>query len=83
MRSNRTWLGRIVLAVILVLVLATAAFAAGEGGARPTVDCPDCGGVGICMTCYGLDEACSVCNGTNVCATCGGEGVIPAPSNFS
>ena len=82
MRSNRTWLGRIVLAVILVLVLTTAAFAAGEGGARPTVDCPDCGGVGICMTCYGLDEACSVCNGTNVCATCGGEGVIPAPSNF-
>ncbi len=82
MRSNRTWLGRIVLAVILVLVLATAAFAAGEGGARSTVDCPDCGGVGICMTCYGLDEACSVCNGTNVCATCGGEGVIPAPSNF-
>lgn len=82
MRSNRTWLGRIVLAVILVLVLATAAFAAGESGTRPTVDCPDCGGVGICMTCYGLDEACSVCNGTNVCATCGGEGVIPAPSNF-
>ena len=82
MRINRHWLGRIVLALILVLTLMSVAFAAGEGGSRPMVDCPDCGGYGICMECYGTDPACSACEGTNVCATCGGEGQVPAASNF-
>ena len=82
MRMNRRWLGRIVLALILVLTLMSVAFAAGEGGSRPTVECSACQGYGICMECYGTDPACAVCEGTNVCATCGGEGVVPAASNF-
>ena len=83
MRMNRRWLGRIVLALILVLTLMSVAFAAGEGGGnRPMVECPDCKGYGICMECYGTDPACSACDGTNVCATCGGTGEVPAASNF-
>ena len=82
MRMDRRWLGRIVLALILVLTLMSVAFAAGEGGSRPTVECSACQGYGICMECYGTDPACAVCEGTNVCATCGGEGVVPAASNF-
>ena len=42
MRMNRRWLGRIVLALILVLTLMSVAFAAGEGGSRPTVECSAC-----------------------------------------
>ncbi|MDM8239779.1 Na+/H+ antiporter NhaC family protein [Pseudoflavonifractor phocaeensis] len=79
---NRRWLGRIVLALILVLTLMSVAFAAGSGSERPMVECPDCSGYGVCMECYGTDPACSACEGTNVCATCGGEGVVPAASNF-
>ena len=83
MRINRHWLGRIVLALVLVLTLMSVAFAAGEGsGNRPMVECPDCKGYGICMQCYGTDPACSTCDGTNVCATCGGTGEVPAASNF-
>ena len=83
MNMNRHWLGRIVLALILVLTLMSVAFAAGEGGGnRPMVECPDCSGYGICMECYGTDPACSACEGTNVCATCGGTGEVPAASNF-
>ena len=83
MRINRHWLGRIVLALILVLTLMSVAFAAGESGSgRPLVACPDCSGYGVCMQCYGTDPACSACNGTNVCATCGGTGEVPAASNF-
>lgn len=82
MRMNRRWLGRIVLALILVLTLMSVAFAAGSGSERPMVECPDCSGYGVCMECYGTDPACSACEGTNVCATCGGEGVVPAASNF-
>lgn len=82
MRMNQRWLGRIVLALILVLTLMSVAFAAGSGSERPMVECPDCSGYGVCMECYGTDPACSACEGTNVCATCGGEGVVPAASNF-
>lgn len=83
MKMNRHWLGRIVLALVLVLTLMSVAFAAGEGGGnRPMVECPDCSGYGICMQCYGTDPACSACDGTNVCATCGGTGEVPAASNF-
>ena len=82
MRMNRRWLGRIVLALILVLTLMSVAFAAGEGGSRPTVECSACQGYGICMECYGTDPACAVCEGTNVCATCVGECVVLAASNF-
>ena len=82
MRMNRRWLGRIVLALILVLTWMRVAFAAGSGSERPMVECPDCSGYGVCMECYGTDPACSACEGTNVCATCGGEGVVPAASNF-
>lgn len=42
--------------------------------------CPDCGGTGACMTCYGLDAECPDCAGDNVCATCGGTCYIESPS---
>ncbi len=69
--------------VLLCSVLTVTAFAADD----PTdvtgtkmIECPDCGGLGICMDCYGLDEACETCGGTNVCASCGGSGYVQSPS---
>ena len=74
------------LAVLLLLAaLTVTAFAAEdpteETGTKMT-ECPDCGGVGICMECYGLDPECPVCGGTNVCATCEGTGYTVSPSRF-
>ena len=40
-----------------------------EPGSKMIV-CADCGGEGICMTCYGQDPACEDCGGTGVCASC-------------
>lgn len=76
---------RIILVVMMVLAMTTAAWAAADPTEEPgttMIECPDCGTVGICMSCYGLDENCEVCDGTFVCATCGGEGYIQSPSHF-
>ena len=72
------------LLVLLVLLSATA-FAAGDPTEEPgtkMIECPDCGILGICTQCYGLDPACEACGGTNVCATCGGTGYVTSPSRF-
>lgn len=84
MRMRNTRLSRIFLVMMMVLALATTAFAADptdESGTK-MVECPDCGTTTACMVCYGLDEACESCHGENVCATCGGEGYVRASSNF-
>ena len=76
---------RIILVVMMVLAMTTAAWAAADPTEEPgttMIECPDCGTVGLCMSCYGLDENCEVCGGTFVCATCGGEGYIQSPSHF-
>ena len=41
MKINRHWLGRIVLALILVLTLMSVAFAAGESGDQKRVTTPE------------------------------------------
>ena len=73
-----------VLLALLMLLSATA-FAAGDPtdqAGTKMIDCPDCGAVGACMECYGLDPACPACGGANVCATCGGSGYVQSPSRF-
>lgn len=69
---------------MMVLALATTVFAADptENPGSKMIECPTCGGTGICMECYGLDAACEACGGTNVCPTCGGTGYITSPSHF-
>ena len=71
--------------LVLLVMLSATAFAAGDPTEEPgtrMIECPDCGTVGACMECYGLDPACEACGGTNVCATCGGTGYVTAPSRF-
>lgn len=73
---------RIILVVMMVLAMTTAAWAAADPTEEPgttMIECPDCGTVGICMSCYGLDENCEVCGGTFVCATWRGRGLYPVP----
>ena len=85
MNARRAWPMRLILVVMMVLAMTTAAWAAADPTEEPgttMIECPDCGTVGICMSCYGLDENCEVCGGTFVCATCGGEGYIQSPSHF-
>lgn len=71
--------------LVLLVMLSATAFAAGDPTEEPgtkMIECPDCGTVGACMECYGLDPACEACGGTNVCATCGGTGYVTSPSRF-
>ena len=72
----------IILIILILAAISIAVFAAGGNDAENLIDCPDCGGTTVCMTCYGLDAACPDCNGTNTCATCGGTGKIPSPSDY-
>ena len=46
------------------------------------IECSDCGAGGLCMTCYGHDEACEDCGGTFACASCEGTGYVESPSHF-
>ena len=71
---------RVILAAAIVLLVTVSAMAA--DASTKLVDCPDCSGYGICMTCYGTDSACEVCGGTNVCQTCGGSGEVVASSGY-
>ena len=73
-----------ILAVLAVGMSATA-FAAGdptEESGTKMIECSDCGGEGLCMTCYGQDEACEDCGGTFVCPSCEGTGYVESPSHF-
>ena len=73
-----------ILAVLAVGMSATA-FAAGdptEESGTKMIECSDCGGEGLCMPCYGQDEACEDCGGTFVCPSCEGTGYVESPSHF-
>ena len=86
MRNNkRRLLALLGLLVVLVFALGTTGLAAGDPTEEPgskMIVCADCGGEGICMTCYGQDPACEDCGGTGVCANCEGTGYVESPSPF-
>ena len=75
MRARRSWPVRAILVLMMVLALATTAFAADptEESGTKMIECPDCGAVGIV-----LSEECEAVP----CDTCGGEGYVRSPSNF-
>ena len=76
MRARRSWPVRAIVLFMMVLALATTAFAAGdptEETGTKMISCPDCSGVGIVLTDAGEAAACSSCEGT---------GYIVSPSNF-
>ena len=81
---KRSFLPLLVIVMLLCGAMTTMAAAADptEEPGTKMIECPDCGTVGICMSCYGLDEACEACGGANVCATCGGTGYVESPSQF-
>ncbi|MCI8422706.1 MAG: Na+/H+ antiporter NhaC family protein [Lawsonibacter sp.] len=75
MRTRRSWVVRAAFLGMLLLMMATAAFAASpldEPGTK-MIACPDCGEVGVV-----LSEDCQAVP----CETCGGAGYVPSPSNF-
>ena len=86
MRKNlRRLMPLLVLVLLLCTAMTTTAFASEdptEASGTKMIECPDCGGVGACLECYGLDSECESCGGTNVCATCGGACYIESPSRF-
>ena len=66
MRARRSWPVRAIILVMMVLALATTAFAAGdptEETGTKMIECPDCGTSTACMVCYGLDPQCESCGG--------------------
>ena len=76
MRARRSWPVRAIILFMMVLALATTAFAAGdptEETGTKMISCPDCSGVGIVLTDAGEAAACSSCEGT---------GYVVSPSNF-
>ena len=76
MRARRSWPVRFIILMMMVLALATTAFAAGdptEETGTKMISCPDCGSVGIVLTDAG--EAAP-------CETCGGTGYVESPSQF-
>ena len=76
MRTRRTWLRRAALLLMLLLALATTAFAAGdptEDTGTKMIECPDCGALGVVIS----DECEAV-----PCETCDGTGYIRSPSHF-
>ena len=75
------------LAVLLVLAAAmtTTVHAEGDPTEEPGskwIECADCGGTGLCMTCYGHDDACEDCGGSGQCPSCEGSGLVESPSHF-
>ncbi len=81
----RRLLPLLALLVVLAVSMSATALAAGdpteESGSK-MIECPDCGGVGVCMSCYGQDEACEDCGGTFVCVSCEGTGYVESSSHF-
>ncbi|MBP3486496.1 MAG: Na+/H+ antiporter NhaC family protein, partial [Oscillospiraceae bacterium] len=75
------------LAVLLVLVTgltvtASAAEDPTEEAGTKWVECGQCGGIGGCTTCLGLDPECEDCGGTFTCSACGGTGYVLSESQF-
>ena len=84
-KTFRRLLPLLAVLVVLCMALATPAFAAGdptEEAGTKMIECSDCGAGGLCMTCYGHDEACEDCGGTFACASCEGTGYVESPSKF-
>ena len=81
---KRRLLPLLTVALLLCTALTVTAFAADptEEAGTKMIECPDCGGSGACMDCYGLDEECESCGGENICAACGGSGYVESPSRF-
>ena len=72
---------RITLLVAAVIILVLFVVAGVTGGARGTVQCPDCGGAGMvdCPDCSGKGNiACETCDRARefACETCAGEGSV-------
>ena len=84
-KTLRRLLPLLAVLVVLAVGMSATAFAAGDPTEEPgtkMIECLDCGGTGLCMTCYGHDEACEDCGGTFVCPSCQGTGYVESPSQF-
>lgn len=84
-KTLRRLLPLLAVLVVLAVGMSATAFAAGDPTEEPgtkMIECSDCGGTGLCMTCYGHDEACEDCGGTFVCPSCQGTGYVESPSQF-
>ena len=84
-KTLRRLLPLLAILVVLAVGMSATAFAAGdptEESGTKMIECSDCGGEGLCMTCYGQDEACEDCGGTFVCPSCEGTGYVESPSHF-
>ena len=86
MKKNlRRLLPLLAVLVVLMFAMSTSALAAGDPIEEPgskMIECSDCGGTGLCMTCYGQDETCEDCGGTFLCSACQGTGYVESPSHF-
>ena len=75
MKARRSWPARFILILMLLLALATTAFAEDPTEATGTkmIECSDCGTLGIVLS----DEGEAV-----TCEACGGTGYMESPSQF-
>ena len=75
MKARRSWPARFILILMLLLALATTAFAEDPTEATGTkmIECSDCGTLGIVLS----DEGEAV-----TCEACGGTGYVESPSQF-
>ena len=75
MKARRSWPARFILILMLLLALATTAFAEDPTEATGTkmIECSDCGTLGIVLS----DEGEAV-----TCETCAGTGYVESPSQF-
>ena len=84
-RNRKRLLPLLVVLVLLAVALTTTTLAAGDPTEEPgtkVIECADCGGTGLCMTCYGQDPDCEDCGGTFLCPSCEGTGYVESPSHF-
>jgi len=81
---RRRFLPLLAVVMILFSTMTVTAFAADptEETGTKMIECADCGTEGLCMTCYGHDEACEDCGGTMLCASCEGTGYVESSSKF-
>ena len=75
MKARRSWPARFILILMLLLALATTAFAEDPTEATGTkmIECSDCGTLGVVLS----DEGEAV-----TCEACGGTGYVESPSQF-